>query len=156
MIFENTAVVLISTVQNITATVNTNATEEATPVGTNYLTGIGAAEQIESGNNYFGKKDNEAGFYKPRSTSNYLTNRGYITGDDATNYLGATTAGSSNSNGFTFSFGDDDPTGISSATDKSEGGAFDAGAVRYNVQGQRVPQGYKGIAIINGKKYLTK
>lgn len=157
VIFENTAVVLISTAQNITATVNTDATEEATPVGTNYLTGIGAAEQIESGNYYFGKKDNEAGFYKPRSTSNYLTNRGYITGDDATSHLGATTAASSsNSNGFTFSFGDDDPTGISSAMDKSEGDAFDAGAVRYNVQGQRVPQGYKGIVIINGKKYLTK
>lgn len=157
VIFQNTAVVLISTAQKITATVNTDDTKEATPVSTNYLTGIGAVRHIELGNYYFGKKDGEAGFYKSddAATSICLTNRGYITGDDARNYLGANT--STTSKGFTFSFGnDDDPTGIGSATGVGEGETFDADAVRYNVQGQRVPQGYKGIVIINGKKYLIK
>lgn len=153
-----TAVILLSSSSSATATVNTDDTKTATDIDyTNYLTGVGEAKQITTDNYYFGKNSSgDPGFYRATSSvSKFITNKGYITDDDA-KHLGATTSSSTaSSNGFTFSFGNDnDPTGISSAT--GEGDAFDADAVRYNVQGQRVPQGYKGIVIINGKKYLIK
>ena len=45
----------------------------------------------------------------------------------------------------------DEATAITSvATDTAEGGAA------YNLAGQRVNAGYKGIVIKNGKKYIVK
>ena len=48
-------------------------------------------------------------------------------------------------------FGSEDPTGISqvNATQKNGGKAF-------NLAGQQVKQGYKGIVIKDGKKFMVK
>lgn len=61
---------------------------------------------------------------------------------------------SSDSKGFTFSFGDDDPTGINSAT--TSGAVLKVGDVIYDLQGRRVQDAKHGIYIINGKKTVVK
>lgn len=151
----NTAVILLGTSNSATATVNEGTETADSIIYTNYLTGVGEATQLSASNYYFGKNKNgeygDAGFYKPgtNATSKYITNKGYITAANAT-ALGATTS----SKGFTFAFGnDDDPTGINNATEKNAG-SFDADAPRYDLKGVRVGKDYKGIVIINGKKYL--
>lgn len=151
----NTAVILLGTSNSATATVNEGTETADSIIYTNYLTGVGEATQLSASNYYFGKNKNseygDAGFYKPgtNATSKYITNKGYITAAKAA-ALGATTS----SKGFTFAFGnDDDPTGINNATDKNAD-SFDANAPRYDLKGMRVGKDYKGIVIINGKKYL--
>lgn len=61
---------------------------------------------------------------------------------------------SSDSKGFTFSFGDDDPTGINSAT--TSGAVLKVGDIIYDLQGRRVQDAKHGIYIINGKKTVVK
>lgn len=58
------------------------------------------------------------------------------------------------SKGFTFSFGDDDPTGINSAT--TSGAVLKVGDIIYDLQGRRVQDAKHGIYIINGKKTVVK
>lgn len=101
---------------------------------------------------YFGQSSGGAGFYKANlknvSSTIYINNKAYLPSDNISS-LDA----SNPSKGFTFVFGDDDPTGINSATASDE---ILQNSVRYNLQGQRVGEGYKGIVIIGGKKYLIK
>lgn len=143
----NTPMLLIGSQENVTL----NITEsDATAPTDNILTGASTATEVVDGNYYFGQNDNVPGFYKVNydntgSTRIYITNRAYLTtvGDATT----------SQAKGFTFVFGDDDPTGIGSATASDE---ILQNSVRYNLQGQRVDESYKGIVIIGGKKYLIK
>lgn len=62
--------------------------------------------------------------------------------------------GFSGSKGFTFTFGDDDPTGINTAT--VSGATLTVGDVIYDLQGRRVQDAKHGIYIINGKKTVVK
>lgn len=143
----NTPMLLIGSQENVTL----NITEsDATAPTDNILSGASTATEVVDGNYYFGQNDNVPGFYKVNydntgSTRIYITNRAYLTtvGDATT----------SQAKGFTFVFGDDDPTGIGSATASDE---ILQNSVRYNLQGQRVDESYKGIVIIGGKKYLIK
>lgn len=50
-------------------------------------------------------------------------------------------------------FDDGETTGISSAVSGADGGAD---APMYNLQGQRVSGGYKGVVIKNGKKMIVR
>lgn len=133
----------------------------ATYSGTNKLSGAAKAEAVatttdsESNtittNYYFGKRGDIPGFYLGKGnflSGKYITNRAYLSSDNI-----SSSDASNPSKGFTFVFGDDDPTGISDATASDE---ILQNSVRYNLQGQRVGEGYKGIVIIGGKKYLIK
>ena len=51
---------------------------------------------------------------------------------------------------FSIVFADDETDGIKAVSTKVENG------VRYNLAGQKVGADYKGIVIVNGKKYLNK
>lgn len=151
----NTAVILLGTSNSATATVNDDTEIADTISYTNYLSGIGEATRLSTDNYYFGKNKNgengDAGFYKPgtNATNKYITNRGYITANNAT-VLRATTS----SKGFTFAFADNDPTGIINNATAKNADSFDTDAPRYDLKGVRVGKDYKGIVIINGKKYL--
>ena len=46
-------------------------------------------------------------------------------------------------------------TGISNV-DVNANDNFDANAPMYNLAGQRVNKSYKGVVIVNGKKYMNK
>lgn len=94
---------------------------------------------------YFGQNNGVAGFYTVSNVpaDKYISNIAWIETD----------ATGSDSKGFAFAFGGDEPTGINSATTSDE---ISKNAVRYNLQGQRVDDGYKGIVIIGGKKYIVK
>lgn len=67
-------------------------------------------------------------------------------------YINKTT--NDNSKGFVFAFADDDPTGIINNATEKNADSFDTDAPRYDLKGVRVGKDYKGIVIINGKKYL--
>lgn len=145
----NTPMLLIGSQENVTLNI---VESDATAPTDNILSGASTATEVVNGNYYFGQdQDNGTpGFYKVSydntgSTRIYITNRAYLTtvGDATT----------SQAKGFTFVFGDDDPTGIGSATASDE---ILQNSVRYNLQGQRVDESYKGIVIIGGKKYLIK
>ena len=65
-------------------------------------------------------------------------------------YLAVPTETAAKMNGFTF--GDGETTSINlNANDN-----LDCNAPRYNLSGQRVSDSYKGIVIVNGKKYINK
>ena len=57
---------------------------------------------------------------------------------------------SGDAKGLTFVFDDDETDGIKAVSTNVENG------VRYNLAGQKVGADYKGIVIVNGKKYLNK
>jgi len=57
--------------------------------------------------------------------------------------------------GISMVFEDDEATGISNLNDNVNDN-IDANAPRYNIAGQRVDAGYKGVVIQNGKKILIK
>jgi len=57
--------------------------------------------------------------------------------------------------GISMVFEDDEATGISNLNDNVNDNV-DANAPRYNIAGQRVDAGYKGVVIQNGKKILIK
>lgn len=94
---------------------------------------------------YFGQNNGVVGFYTVSNVpaDKYISNIAWIETD----------ATGSDSKGFAFAFGGDDPTGLNGATTSDE---ISKNAVRYNLQGQRVDNGYKGIVIIGGKKYIVK
>lgn len=138
----NTGVVLVGssagTVQFTLSTENVNEID-------NDLTGVTIATTIAASDNKLSlgiNDDGVVGFYHWAGT---LTNKAYYAyTDDET----------SPSKGFAFSFGDDDPTGISE--DLIREAVKELQGQRYNVQGQPVGADYKGIVIQNGKKYLQK
>lgn len=136
----NTAAILIGTSNEVSLEIS----EQAGTSVTSNLTGSFTATQPSTDNYYFGQKDGAAGFYAVTNipSGKYISNTAWIAGSSA-----------SSSKGFTFVFGDDDPTGINNATAED---TVKANGQRYNVQGQRVGDSYKGIVIINGKKYLIK
>lgn len=136
----NTAAILIGGSSEVSLEVSNEAGTEVT----SSLAGSFTATRPSEDNYYFGQKGGTAGFYAVTNIPDgkYISNTAWLAGNSA-----------SSSKGFTFVFGDDDPTGINNAT---AGDAIKTNGVRYNVQGQRVGEGYKGIVIINGKKYLIK
>ena len=136
----NTAAILIGTSNEVSLEVS----EQVGTSVTSSLTGSFNATQPSTDNYYFGQKDGAAGFYAVTNipSGKYISNTAWLAGSSA-----------SSSKGFTFVFGDDDPTGINNATAED---TVKTNGQRYNVQGQRVGEGYKGIVIINGKKYLIK
>lgn len=107
----------------------------------------GSESTLTTADYYLGFADNTPGFYKVRYTD---TNTPSVT---YKGYLPSSSITGQSSKGFVFAFADDDPTGINNATEKNAG-SFDANAPRYDLKGMRVGKDYKGIIIINGKKYL--
>ncbi len=136
----NTAAILIGT----DSIVSLEVSEQTGTEVTSSLAGSFTATRPSTDNYYFGQKGGTAGFYAVTNipADKYISNTAWLAGNSA-----------SSSKGFTFVFGDNDPTGINNATAED---AIKTNGVRYNVQGQRVGEGYKGIVIINGKKYLIK
>lgn len=130
-----------TTESSITATINGTETKAIQTEG-NSLSGtyLPLAIRAESNNLTLGTDGTAAGFYKWAGT---LKNKAYFTySTDAS------------SKGFAFSFGDDDPTGISE--DLVKAAVLNLQKPIYNVQGQRVGADFKGIIIQDGKKYLQK
>ena len=93
----------------------------------------------------FGKfNDTEVGFFKAAEGK---------TIDASKSYLLLDTPPANNANFLSFVFGDEEQgetDGIKAVSTKVENG------VRYNLAGQKVGADYKGIVIVNGKKYLRK
>lgn len=141
---ENTAVIIVGSSESATIKLSDS---EGTTIDENELSGQGTATLVsrlaETGKTTYclGKKGNVVGFYTI-GNGYYIANKAYI--NKATN---------GGSKGFVFAFADDDPTGINNATEKNAD-CFDADAPRYDLKGVRVGKDYKGIVIINGKKYL--
>lgn len=134
-----TPAIVIATQPTVTATINGTETEK-TPKTETSLSGTYLPISFDSNWLSLGKSNDVAGFYKWNGTT-LKRNKAYLI------------LPGNSSKGFTFVFGDDDPTGISTATATDE---IMENSVRYNLQGQRVDAGYKGIVIIGGKKYLIK
>lgn len=127
-----------ATTSSITATINGTDTE-ASPLSSG-LSGTYLPKTIaEDGELTLGVYDNTAGFYH---WSGSIQNKAYLNSSTAS------------SKGFAFSFGGDDPTGISE--DLIREAVKELQGQRYNVQGQPVGADYKGIVIQGGKKYLQK
>lgn len=141
-------VVLIGTDANQTKITLTAVTDNTTEKSNdNKLRGILTATAPNSNDYYFGKLGDAAGFYRTNvSTVKAISYKAYLPSD----FAGANAA----SKGYAFSFGDDDVTGINSATETAT--TADENATRYNLQGQRVGKDAKGIIIIGGKKYIIK
>lgn len=128
-----------ATTTSITATINDGKDTEVSPLASSALSGTYLPKTIaEDGELTLGVYDNAAGFYHWGGT---IQNKAYLNS-------------SATSKGFAFSFGDDDPTGISEELIKEA--VKELQGQRYNVQGQPVGADYKGIIIQNGKKYLHK
>lgn len=153
-----TPVILVNSTGNIQATLYTG---EKTLSISNKLDGSYIAKEIVSGNSadyYLGQLATDGGTKAPGlykvnySSAHYLVNKAYLPAQNV-----SSTSVSTNAKGFAFTFGDDDdPTGINSAVENGGSDVIEQNAVRYNLQGQRVPQGYKGVVIVNGKKFLVK
>lgn len=114
-----------------------------TDVSGNKLVGVTAATEIDgtSGNFFVLKKVGEnVGFYK-------VNNAAYTVRAN-TAYLNAEGAGAKDFIGF-----DDDET---TAIDNLTISQFVKNAPVYNLAGQKVSNSYKGIVIVNGKKYINK
>lgn len=114
-----------------------------TDVSGNKLVGVTAATVIDgtSGNFFVLKKVGEnVGFYK--------VNNATYTVRANTAYLNAEGAGAKDFIGF-----DDDET---TAIDNLTISQFVKNAPVYNLAGQKVSNSYKGIVIVNGKKYINK
>ena len=109
----------------------------AAPIEDNDLKG--AAEDIDAVGKYVLAKpgDEPIGFYKA-TTGTIKAGKAYLEVPEG-----------SSVKGFIFAFGDEDPTGISNMSDKS-----DQSNIIYNVAGQRIQKMQKGINIVNGKKVM--
>lgn len=131
-----------SSVESITATINGTETKAVQTSDDNALSGTYLPLSITTQNDTLtlGTDGTNAGFYKWAGS---IQNKAFYI------YSGGTQA-----KGFAFSFGDDDPTGISEELIKEA--VKELQGQRYNVQGQPVGADYKGIIIQNGKKYLQK
>lgn len=131
-----------SSVESITATINGTETKAVQTSDDNALSGTYLPLSITAQNDTLtlGTDGTNAGFYKWAGS---IQNKAFYI------YSGGTQA-----KGFAFSFGDDDPTGISEELIKEA--VKELQGQRYNVQGQPVGADYKGIIIQNGKKYLQK
>lgn len=131
-----------SSVEYITATINGTETKAVQTSDDNALSGTYLPLSITAQNDTLtlGTDGTNAGFYKWAGS---IQNKAFYI------YSGGTQA-----KGFAFSFGDDDPTGISEELIKEA--VKELQGQRYNVQGQPVGADYKGIIIQNGKKYLQK
>ena len=107
------------------------------------LTGVYAAGYVATNNYILQDGDDGLGFYKVTAdnTIGIGAYRAYLTpGQNAEAPM------------ISIIFNDDMTTGIGNLTpaiSKGEG-------VAYNLAGQRVANGYKGLAIKNGKKYIIK
>ncbi len=134
------AVVLKSTASPITLTYSANASGCAYTA--NKLAGVDAATSCEANSNYTLANVSGLGFYKFSGTT-LAANKAYLPGS---------AVDTANSRGLTFSFGDDNTTGISGVA----GEAAESDAVYYDLQGRRVDQPTKGLYIRNGKKIVVK
>ena len=141
-------VVLIADNTNTTSVELTPSSDNTLEKSTdNKLQGVLSATAPTTTNYYFGQFGGKPGFYHTNINSvSSIKNKAYLPSD----FAGANAA----SKGYAFSFGDDDVTGINSATETAT--TADENATRYNLQGQRVGKDAKGIIIIGGKKYIIK
>lgn len=112
----------------------------ATAPETNNLTFSDAAKTVTTANNIYVLAQNSGviGFWPVKENTTVAAFKGYLD-------LG------SNSSAKSFFSLDDAVTGVSSikAETKEDG-------VRYNLAGQRVDSNYKGVVIMNGKKFMVK
>lgn len=134
-----------ATTDSITATIKGTDTKAIQTSDDNALSGTYLPLAITADNDSLtlGTDGTNAGFYKWAGT---IQNKAFYV------YSGNTS--DAQARGFAFSFGDDDPTGISE--DLIREAVKELQGQRYNVQGQPVGADYKGIVIQNGKKYLQK
>lgn len=101
----------------------------------------------DAGYKYYilGKLGEDYGFYWQKGTSGTKVN-------NAAHKAFLRVLASSSAKFLSFTFGEE-TTGINGIT---AGNAEQNGTVLYNLAGQRVAKGYKGLVIKNGKKYLVK
>lgn len=114
----------------------------------NLLMGSDEAQTFDkAGYKYYilGKSGEDYGFYWQKGTSGTKVN-------NAAHKAFLRVPASSGAKFLSFTFGEE-TTGINGIT---ASGAEQNGTVLYNLAGQRVAKGYKGLVIKNGKKYLVK
>lgn len=134
-----TPVVLIGSKKSYTLDIAADNTSD--PISSAFTGQYLADINEDTGVYTLGAKNNVVGFYPYKDA---------IKANKARLILGS----SKDSKGFAFSFGDDDPTGINTATAK--GAALKVGDVIYDLQGRKVKDARRGIYIINGKKTVVK
>lgn len=134
-----TPVVLIGSEKSYTLDIATDNTSN--PISSAFTGQYLADTDEDTGEYTLGAKNNVVGFYPYKDA---------IKANKARLILGS----SKGSKGFAFSFGDDDPAGINTAT--AEGAALKVGDVIYDLQGRKVKDAKRGIYIINGKKTVVK
>ena len=130
----------------------TVSSDAGTKVDGNMLLGTDEAEQTSGGTYYYAlatNKDGDAnsvGFYWQNSTGAAFQNgahKAYLALDKKFSDM------SQAKSAFLLS-GEDISTGINGVSQNNNTG------VRFNMQGQRVGNAYKGVVIMNGKKFLQK
>lgn len=143
---KETPVILIGTEKSYSLTIESNyvtANQNENDLNGQYLADTKKLTYTSATDTLtLGVYDGKVGFYK------------YTSSTIGANKVRLNVSSSSSSKGFTFSFGDDDPTGINDTT--TSGAVLKVGDVIYDLQGRRVQEAKRGIYIINGKKTLVK
>lgn len=146
----NTGIVIKGAAGNYTFPVDYTST--VANVYGNKLEASLAPTILAAGDYYFGlSTGGTAGFFKHRSTSGTKTIPecgAYLPGDRVTVTGGAKTD-------FLRMVISDEATGIDRVAEAIDNYEKSQGTM-YNLAGQRVAKGYKGMVIVNGKKYINK
>lgn len=139
---------LLSTANENGFCLNPSDGEAVTAPAENLLTGSDKAKTFEGeGCKYYilGKSGSDFGFYWQKGTDGTRVN-------NAAHKAFLRVPASSGAKFLSFTFGEE-TTGINGITASD---AEQNGTALYNLAGQRVAKGYKGLVIKNGKKYLVK
>ena len=127
------------------------STTAASTIGTNYLVGTGNSETEVTVPNpnttiyvfsWDGANTSSVGFYKADATGNLAAHKAYL--DLSRSEFNA------REDFLSFNFGEEETDGIDAAKVSVISGTA------YNLAGQKVGADYKGIVIVNGKKYVRK
>lgn len=139
---------LLSTAKENGFYLTPSAGEAVTAPAENLLTGSDKAHTFDkAGYKYYilGKSGEDFGFYWQKGTNGNSVN-------NAAHKAFLQVPASSGAKFLSFTFGEE-TTGINGITASD---AEQNGTALYNLAGQRVAKGYKGLVIKNGKKYLVK
>ncbi len=125
------------------ASVSPEATCEADDVTGNLLVADDGTTTADDHTYILTIKDGKAGFYKSSSTRTLTAGKAHLSYTKI-----------QSSKFFSMYFEDDSTTGVGMVAPATP--AVASNSVIYNLAGQRVDKGYKGVVIVNGKKYIQK